>query len=78
MPSLVGFEKLRNIRHQGIIGIRVRQKRANTEQYLANGQCRTPLVLENVETNAAIRINVAVVDACGEMDLGRLHWGVSE
>ena len=32
-------------------------------------KCRAPLVTENVQTDAAIRVDVGVVDAGGEVDL---------
>lgn len=32
-------------------------------------KCRTPLITENVQTDAAIRIDVGVVDTGGEVDL---------
>ena len=73
MPSLVRLEQLRNVGDQRIIGVWVSEKRTNTEQNLANRQCRTPLVLENVQTNSAIRVDVAVINACREMNLGRLY-----
>lgn len=36
------------------------------------GQGWGPLVTQNVQANAAIAIDVGVVDASGEVDLGRL------
>ena len=72
MSRLVRFQELRNVRHQGIIGVGIRQERANGQQDFANGQRWTPLVFQNVETNATIRVDVAVVDTCGKVDFGRL------
>lgn len=41
-----------------------------------NGQSRAPLVSQDVKTDAAVRVDVRVVDACGEVDLWRLEWVV--
>lgn len=38
-----------------------------------NGQGRAPLVSQDVQADAAVRVDVGVVDACGEVDLGRLE-----
>lgn len=65
--------KLRNVRDQRIVRVGVRQERTNGEQDLANRQCRTPLVLENVQTDTAVRVDVAMVNACRKVDLGRLQ-----
>ena len=49
---------------------------ANTPSHpphLGDGERRRPLVLEDVEADAAVAIDVAVVDARGEADLGRLE-----
>ena len=72
MSGLVRLQKLGNVGDEGIFGVGVGQEGANGQQDLANGQRRTPLVLQNVETNAAVRVDVAVINTCREMDLGRL------
>ena len=38
-----------------------------------NGQCWAPLVPQDVQANRAVRVDVRVVDLCGEGDLGRLE-----
>ena len=76
MPGFVCFQKLRNVWDKRIIGVGVSQKRTDREKDLGNGQCRTPLVLQNVETNSSVGVDVAVVDSSGEVDLGRLEWVV--
>lgn len=43
---------------------------------LRDGQCRAPLVPEDIQTDAAVGVDVGVVDAGGEVDLGRLEWVV--
>lgn len=76
MPRPVSLQQLSNVRDKRIIGIGVRKKGANTKQHLAYGESRTPLILENVKTDPPIGVNVAVVDACGEVNLGGLEWVV--
>lgn len=73
MSDSVRLEQLRNIGHQRIIGVGVSQEGTDTEQDLANGQCWTPLVLENVQTDTSVRVDVAMVNACGKVNLGRLE-----
>jgi hypothetical protein len=38
-----------------------------------DGQRRAPLIPQDVETDAAVRVDVRVVDAGGEVDLWRLE-----
>jgi hypothetical protein len=45
--------------------------------YLGDSQGRAPLVLEDVQADAAVRINVAVVDARREVYLRRIWMGQS-
>jgi hypothetical protein len=40
---------------------------------LGNGECGAPLVPQDVQTDAAVGVDVGVVDASGEVDLGRLE-----
>lgn len=40
---------------------------------LRDGECGAPLVPQDVQTNAAVRVDVGVVDAGSEVDLGRLE-----
>jgi len=74
MSTSVCFEELSNIWNQWVIGIGISEKTADWEQNLANGQGRTPLILQNVQTDASIRVDVTVVDASCEMNLWRLEW----
>ena len=76
MSGPVGLEQLRNIGHKRIIGVGVGQEGADTEQDFANGQCRTPLVLENIKTDTSVGVDVAMVNACGKVNLGRLLFVV--
>jgi hypothetical protein len=39
----------------------------------ANGQSRAPLVSEDVQADASVRVDVGVVDPRGEVDLGGLE-----
>ena len=77
MPGFVCFQKLGNVWDQRVIWIGVSQKGTDGKQNLANGQCRTPLVLQNVKTDTAVGIDVTVVDPRGKMDLRWLERVVS-
>jgi len=76
MPRPIALEQLCNIRHEGIIRIRIGQKRTNTQKHLTNGKSRTPLILENIQTDSPVRVDVAVVDAGGEVYLWGFEWVV--
>jgi hypothetical protein len=41
-----------------------------------DGQGGTPLITQNVQADAAVRVDVGVVDTSCEVDLGRLEWVV--
>jgi len=41
-----------------------------------NGQSRAPLISENVQADAAVGVDVRVVDTSREVDLWRLEWVV--
>lgn len=41
-------------------------------------QGRTPLVSQDIQTNASVGVDVGVVDACGECNLGRLEGIICE
>ena len=56
-----------------IVRVAVGEQRTYGEQHFADGERRTPVVLEYVETDGALRVHVAVVDARLEGDLGRLE-----
>lgn len=56
-----------------VVGVGVCQHGADRQQNFANGQGRAPLVTQNVQADAAIRVDVGVVDTGGEVDLGRLE-----
>ena len=50
----VCFEKLGNIWDQWVIGIGIGEKTADRKQNLADGQGRTPLIFQNVQTDTSI------------------------
>jgi hypothetical protein len=59
----------RNLRHQRIVRIRVRQQRADRQQHLRHRERGTPLVLQNIQADASVAVHVAVVDARREVHL---------
>jgi len=62
-----------DLRNQRVVGIGVGQHGAYGQEHFGDGQSRTPLVSENVETDASVGVDVGVVDAGGEVDLRRLE-----
>ena len=54
VSSFVCFEELSNIWNQWVIGVGIGEKATNGEQDLADGQGGTPLVLQNVQTDASV------------------------
>lgn len=77
MPLLVSLEKLGNVGNQGIIRIGVGEKRADTQKNLTDSQRWTPLVFQNIKANTSVGIDVAMINACREVDLRWLKWIVS-
>lgn len=73
VPSAVRLVDVRNLGHQRIVRVRIRQKRADRKQYLGNRQRRRPLFLENVQANRALAVHVWVVNLRLEVDLWRLE-----
>jgi hypothetical protein len=54
--------------NKGIPWVRIRQKTADTEKDLGDGECGAPLVLENVQTDPALCVDVRVIDLGNELD----------
>ena len=53
--------------------IAVCEERADGEEDLGDGEGRAPVVLQDVQTDDALAVDVAVVDAGAERHLGRLE-----
>ena len=62
---------------QRVAGVAVRKQGADGEQHLGDGECRAPLVLQNVEADDALGVDVAVIDPGAELHFGRLEGIVS-
>jgi len=58
-----------NLRHQRVLWVWVREQGANGEQHLADGECRRPLLFEDVEANASVGCNVGVIYPGNKGDL---------
>ena len=93
--------QVRDLGHERVVRVGIREQRANREQHLGDRQRGrpargegvglairlgvenslrqggAPLVLQNVETNAAVRVDVRVVDLRVKLDLRRVE-GVLE
>lgn len=59
--------------NQWIIGVRHGKQCRDREKDAVNGQCRGPLVLEDVKADGALGVHVGVVHLCLEGDLGGLE-----
>ena len=70
---LVGLKQLCDLRDEGVVGICISEKRANGQEDLGNGQSRGPLVFQNVEADAPVRMDVAMVNSCRECHFGWLE-----
>jgi hypothetical protein len=77
MPSPVGFIKLGNVRHQRIVWVGIGQQGANGKQDLTNSQSGAPLVFQDIQADTAIGIDIAMINASGEVDLWWLERIVS-
>lgn len=53
--------------------VRVSQKGTDGEKHFGNGEGRAPLVFQNIETDAAIGVDVGVEDLRCELHLGWLE-----
>ena len=76
MPGLVRLQQLSNVGYQRVVRIRVSEEGADTQQNFANGERWAPLIFENIKTDSSVGIDVAVVNACGKVNFGRL-WSAS-
>lgn len=74
MPGPIGLEKLSDIGNQGVVGVGIGEKGTDRQQDLTDGQRWAPLVLEDVQTDPTVRVDVAVVNACGKVNF----WGLSD
>lgn len=73
----VGHVLCSDAAHQRIGGVAVCEEGADGEQDLRDGQGRTPVVLEDVQTDHALAVNVTVIDSCSEGNLRgfkRIVW----
>lgn len=62
-----------NLWHERVVGIWVGEHGADGEKHLGDGEGWAPLVPENVEADAAVAVDVGVVNLGGEGDLGGLE-----
>lgn len=61
-----------NVRNERVVRVRVREHGADGQQHLGDGERRAPLVPQNIETNAAVGVDVRVVNLRREGHLRRL------
>lgn len=76
VPRAVGLVDVGNLGHERVVWVGVCEHGADRKQDFRDGEGRAPLVPQNVQTDAAVRVDVGVIDAGGEVNLGRLEWVV--
>ena len=59
---------------QGVLEVGTRHEHLQGDQHLGDQECRAPLVLKDVQADAAKLVDVRVVDFGAEQTLGRNHW----
>merc|ERR1712087_90098 len=69
----VRFVQLSDVGYQRVFGIRIGEQRAYRQQHFGNGERGRPLVFEDVQADASLVIDVAVVDFRRELDLWRFE-----
>lgn len=63
--------------HQRVSGIAVCKKRADGQENFRNGEGRTPVVFQDVQTYHALAVNITVINSGSEGNLGgfkRIVW----
>jgi len=63
--------------HQRVARVAVGEEGADGEKHFGDGEGRGPVVLEDVQTDGALTVDVAVIDACTEQYLRwfeRIFW----
>lgn len=76
VPGTVRLVHVSDFRHQRVVGVGVCEHGADRKEHLGDRESRTPLVSEDVKTDAAVGVDVGVVNPGGEVDLRRLEWVV--
>ena len=69
----VSLVDLGNLGHKGVVGVGVGEQRADAEKNLGDGEGGAPLLLEDIEADAALAIHVGMVHLRLEVHLGRLE-----
>ena len=70
----VRLQELGNVRNQWIIWVGVSEEGADWQEDFGNGQRRTPLILQDIQADTSVRVDVAVINTSGEVNLGWLEW----
>jgi hypothetical protein len=72
----VGLVHVCDFRDERVVWVGIRQHRADAKEHLGDGEGWRPLVSQDVQADATVRVDVRVVYARGEVHLGRLEWVV--
>ena len=65
----VGLQKFRNLGHEGVVWVGIGEQRADRQENFRNGQGGRPLVLQDVEADASVRVDVTVINSGCERHL---------
>lgn len=60
-----------NAAHQWIGRVTVGQEGADGKQHFRDGQCGTPVILQNVKTDHTLAVYIAMVNSCSK---GNFRW----
>ena len=63
----VSLVDVSDLGHEGVVRVGVRQQGADGEEHLGDGERGGPLVLEDVQADATVRVDVWVVDSRGKV-----------
>jgi hypothetical protein len=74
VPWAVSLVDMCDFGHERVVGVGVCEHGANGKQHLRDCQGGTPLITQDVETNAAVGVDVGVINTGGEVDLRGLEW----
>jgi len=73
----IGLVNTRDFWHQRIVGIRIAQQWANAQKHFRYGQRRRPLTAQNVQANAAVAVDVRMINSRRESDFRRFERIIS-
>ena len=81
MLGFVRLQKLGDLGYERVVWVGISEQRTDGQENFGNGQGGRPLLLQDVEADATVRMDVAMVNSCRECDLwwfeGVVRWEVN-